>query len=79
MQSWVFLDLNDNSLGGQNIGNVDELDVLSLSRVMLSGNLNMSCVELGELIGALGSPPVDTDSNFSSVDAATPGINCTNL
>ncbi len=74
-----FLVLDDNNLGGQGVGNVDQLSTLqSLFRVQIANNINMSCAELGSLISAVGSPPVDTDMNYSSIDSAVNGINCTN-
>lgn len=73
-----FLVLSDNDLKGQGVGNIDDLSILPLFRVILSGNASMSCAELGSLINDLGSPPVDTDSYFTSIDTAIPGVNCAN-
>jgi len=71
--------LQNNNLGGLNVGNVDQLaGLISLTELFLMNNLNMSCSELDTLIIALGSPPVDTDNNESTVDVASNGVNCTN-
>lgn len=74
-----FLVLDNNAIGGQGIGSVDQLSTLqNLFRVQIANNTNMSCAELGTLISAVGSPPVDTDMNFSTIDSAVNGVNCTN-
>lgn len=74
-----FLVLDNNNIGGQGVGGVDQLSTLqSLFRVQIANNINMSCAELSSLISVVGSPPVDTDMNFSSVDSTVNGVNCTN-
>jgi len=79
MTSLTRLLLNNNSIGGQNVGYVDALTgLINAEQIYLNGNAGMSCSELTTLINALGSPPVDTDSNPGTQDVATNGVNCTN-
>ncbi|MEE8388007.1 MAG: hypothetical protein V3R65_05475, partial [Acidiferrobacterales bacterium] len=79
LTSLTVLLLYNNSIGGQGVGNVNSLTSLtSATEIGLSGNIGMSCAELGTLITALGSPPVDTDYNTGTTDTATDGVNCTN-
>jgi len=74
----TYLYLHNNSIGGQNVGNVDAMTgLIKATQINLSGNTGMSCSELTTLINALGSPPVDTD-NTTNPDVATNGVNCTN-
>ena len=73
------LHLGNNNIAGIGVGNVNSLVTLtSATTIYLSGNIGMSCSELGTLITTLGSPPVDTDFNFATSDVATDGVNCTN-
>ena len=75
----IYLFLNSNSIGGQNVGNVDALTgLINADRITLNGNAGMSCSELTTLINALESPPVDTDYNYTTMEVATNGVNCTN-
>ena len=79
LTSLTELYLDNNSIGGQGVGNVDSLITLaSANGIYLTGNAGMSCAELTTLITALLSPPVDTDNNLATMDVATNTINCTN-
>lgn len=70
--------LRHNPIGGQGAGNVDALASLTAaSSIVLGGNPTLSCAELGVLIDALGSPPVDTDWDYRHSDVVEPGVNCT--
>ena len=70
--------LHNNNISGQGVGNIDSLFTLTAATTInISNNINMSCDELNTLIGALDSPPVNTDSVSGTVDVATNGANCT--
>ena len=63
-----YLFLNDNNIGGQGVGNVDQLTSMSLAiRIWLDGasNIGMSCQELDTLITAL---------NVNGTTVVTPAI-----
>lgn len=66
-----YLNLLNNNIGGQGVGNVDQLVTLtSASTLNISLNIAQSCSELQTLITALGA--VVTPNN------ATDGVTCTN-
>lgn len=74
------LSLLNNTIGGQGVGNVDDLVSLTVANaIILGSNPGMSCAELTALIDALGSPPVSVHPTGSLVaGTAQPGTNCTN-
>ncbi len=78
LTSLTFLSLLNNNIGDQSVGNINTLTSLtSATAIFLGGNSTISCNQLGTLITALSSPPVDTDSNLDTAEGATNGVNCT--
>ena len=69
--------LEDNLLGGAGVGHLESLLSLDLGQISLAGNPGISCSELGTLITAFGSPPVDVDRDLATSDIAVEGANCT--
>jgi len=80
LTSLTSLELSDNKLGGQGVGHIDALTTLTNTKfgIYFNGNIGISCAELTTLINALGSPPIDTDRNLLTSEAAINGTNCTN-
>jgi len=54
--------------------NVPSLSWFGGSKLMLGGNLNVSCGDFATLIGAIGSPPVDLGSSYPNIPVT--GFNC---
>ena len=64
------LDLRNNQIGGQGVGNIDALvSLTTVSKIRLAGNLLISCAELTALIGQLGPNAID-------LGEAQQGVNC---
>jgi len=63
------LDLRDNTIGGENQGNIDELtNLINITSILLAGNDDITCVELAALIAGLGPNVVDIGAGNSDID-----------
>lgn len=80
--TWV--NLGNNALGNLDDGKVETLSTLTNAEfIWLYGNTGMSCFAAGSLITALGENDdgynvVQLDSDKTTDDTATNGVNCTN-
>ena len=65
------VDLRNNAIGGEQVGNIDSLVSLSKAKsILLAGNDNIACVELSTLVAGLGANIVDIGANAQSIDCA---------
>ena len=73
------LKLLTNNIGGEDIGNIDNLSTLtSASAIYLGSNVGMSCNELTSLIAVLGEPPVNVHPTGATPSPGViPGTTCT--